>query len=197
MVKITKVYTKTGDKGETSLAAGKRVTKTATRIEAIGCIDELNSFVGIAVELLYQNKNPALTHLQQQLIRIQNTLYDLGASLAVPPEKRRSDAPKIYENDITTLENEIDTMNAMLTTLHSFILPGGGIISAQLHIARTVCRRVELALLRLAAIETVEEYEKAYINRLSDWFFVAARFVTKQLGKNEILWQPGKRDIGP
>lgn len=193
MVKITKVYTKTGDKGETSLAAGKRTPKTSARIEVIGCIDELNAALGIAVALFEQV--PALLLLRGQLIRIQNTLYDLGACLAVLSENRHSDTPKIDTNDITTLELEIDRMNSSLTRLNSFVLPGGGVISAQLHVVRTVCRRAELALLRLAATETVGDNNKSYINRLSDWFFVAARFVAQQTGNKEILWQPGKRDF--
>jgi len=193
MVKITKVYTKTGDTGKTSLAAGKKLAKTTAHIAAIGSIDELNSSLGVVVALLQQQS--IMHKLKQQLIRIQNSLYDLGASLAVLPTDRRDDTPKVYETDVKTLEQEIDDMNATLPRLHSFVLPGGNLVTAQLHVARTVCRRTELALLRMGKTDMFGNIEKSYINRLSDWLFVAARFAGKQTGADETLWQPGKRDF--
>ncbi|MCH8126153.1 cob(I)yrinic acid a,c-diamide adenosyltransferase [candidate division KSB1 bacterium] len=192
MVRITKVYTKTGDKGKTTLAGGQKVSKASARIEAYGGVDELNSFLGIVGEYLDDQKK--LTKLQSSILRIQNELFDLGSQLAVLAEDRRPDTPVITQTDIKRLEQEIDDMNQNLEPLKSFILPGGGKISAYLHAARTVCRRVERGLVKMSESESLDGVEIPYTNRLSDWLFVAARFVSRQLGKEENLWQPGKRE---
>ena len=192
MVRITKVYTKTGDKGETHLAAGKKIPKTSPRIDAIGSIDELNAFLGFAAQPM--NNNSKLHDARKKIIRIQNTLFDLGASLAVLKEDRRENTPEITAGDIKTLENEIDSMNSQLQPLQSFILPGGGEIASRLHLARTICRRAERALVKLNQQEKLDENVIPFINRLSDWLFVISRLIPQQLGENELLWEPGKRE---
>jgi len=193
MVNITKVYTRTGDKGTTMLAGGQRVAKTSPRIQAFGSIDELNALLGLTIAAI-----PATTqfnHLQQQCLRIQNELFDLGAQLAILPADRRSNSPQISSSDCEQLEQEIDKMNATLPALSSFILPGGTELVARFHVARTVCRRAERDLAALIRLEEIEEVLLAYLNRLSDWLFVAARYATFLLQQNELLWQPHKRDF--
>ncbi len=188
MVRITHVYTRTGDKGSTHLAGGQQLAKSALRIEAYGSVDELNAFIGWAIEGIADQDN--LTGLCLRMQRIQQELFDLGAQLAVLPQDRRPDTPMIHQQMIDRLEQEIDEMNTSLPALTSFVLPGGGEIATRLHIARTVCRRAERAVVRLSETEPLEGIEIAYLNRLSDWLFVAARYTAHQLGKDEILWQP-------
>ena len=195
MVRITKVYTRKGDRGMTSLAAGRKVHKTAPRIEAYGSVDELNACLGLAAEGM--RGEPRLAALRDRLLRIQNELFDLGAQLAVLPADRRPDTPLLAAADVTRLEHEIDEMNDNLPPLRSFILPGGGEAAARLHLARTVCRRVERETLRLAAVEDLDGIEVPYLNRLSDWLFVASRFAAATLGIAEPLWRPGAREAGP
>ncbi|MEE9171115.1 MAG: cob(I)yrinic acid a,c-diamide adenosyltransferase [bacterium] len=191
MVRITKVYTKTGDKGMTTLAGGQKVSKSSARIEAYGGVDELNASLGLACEEMRGVGD--LSELRTSILRIQNELFDLGSQLAVLPEDRREDTPVIGQVDIDRLEHEIDGMNEDLPALKSFILPSGGKISAYLHAARTVCRRVERGLVVLSETETLDGVEIPYINRLSDWLFVGSRFVSKRLGMEENLWKPGER----
>lgn len=191
MVRITKVYTKKGDKGKTQIAAKIPLSKNSLRIHALGDIDELNAFLGFTAEsLLHQ----AVISLKTDILRIQNELFNLGAQLSVLPEYRRNDTPHIHQDDIKKLEDEIDDMNTALPPLTSFILPGGDEISARFHVARTVCRRAERTVIALSEIEQLDGTEIPYLNRLSDWLFVAARYVTSQLEIQENLWIPGKRD---
>jgi cob(I)alamin adenosyltransferase len=187
MVRITKVYTKKGDKGITSLAGGQQVSKTSLRIEAYGGVDELNSALGVVLESL--RNDAGLTNLKNKIFRIQNELFNLGSQLAVLPQDRRKNTPVIKKENIHQLELEIDEMNEKLPHLTSFILPGGGEVSARLHLARTICRRVEREALKLSENESLDGTEIPYLNRLSDWLFVAARFVAKQKGVEETLWQ--------
>ena len=189
MVRITKVYTRQGDGGMTSLAGGERIHKTAPRIEAYGEIDELNSWMGMAAEAM-RGEAPLAT-LLDRVLRVQNELFDLGAQLAVLPRDRRPDTPAITPGQVERLESEIDEMNAAVGPLRSFILPGGGEVAVRLHLARTVCRRAERALLRLAAAEPLDGTEVPYLNRLSDWLFVASRHAGSKLGIAEALWRPG------
>ncbi|RMG67337.1 MAG: cob(I)yrinic acid a,c-diamide adenosyltransferase [Calditrichaeota bacterium] len=188
MVRINRVYTRTGDAGQTRLAGGQVVRKSDARIEAYGSVDELNAFIGLAIEALateaWQKR------MVVQMLRIQNELFDLGAQLAVLPEDRRSNTPTITQVHIKRLEEEIDSMNRDLAPLKSFILPGGSELLARLHVARTVCRRAERALVRLAERETLDGSEIPYLNRLSDWLFVAARFAAHHSGTTERLWHP-------
>lgn len=194
MVRITKVYTKTGDKGKTRLAGGQEVSKTDHRIEAYGTVDELNSVLGIVAEKLSHQKK--LGSLWEQVLRIQNELFNLGSQLSVLSEDRRENTPVVHLKDVERLEDEIDTMNAALPPLTSFILPGGGEIAAWLHLARTVCRRAEREVIRLSGEAALDGSEIPYLNRLSDWLFVAARYVARETGKKETLWQPGEEGKG-
>lgn len=185
MVKLTKIYTKKGDTGCTSLAGNIRINKTALSVQALGELDELNALLGFAACAI---TTTTLIELHQKILRIQNELFNLGAEIAVPLSKRRTNTPHITAADITRLENEIDTMNKELNSLSSFILPGGSEISARIHLARTVCRRAERTIIALGKKMKLDKEIIPYINRLSDWLFVAARYSNKKLNSEEILW---------
>lgn len=192
MVRITKVYTRGGDGGQTSLVGGERVAKASRRVEAYGTVDELLTFLGSAAEALRDKGD--LAALRGQILRLQNELFDLGSRLATPEDKARQSSPAVSAGDVTRLEEEMDAMNEDLPALSSFILPGGGEASARLHLARTVCRRAEREVLRLAQNEDLEEQTVPYLNRLSDWLFVAARHVARLEAVEETLWRPGERE---
>ena len=188
-----KIYTKTGDKGTTALFGGTRVPKHNLRIESYGTVDELNSYIG----LLRDQKIAAATFTN--LIRIQNELFTLGAMLATPPEKeilkngkQRLNIPKITVSNIETLEKEIDAMNLELPPMTNFILPGGNQTVSFCHIARCVCRRAERLATALNENEAVNPAVLTYLNRLSDYLFVLARKLTKDLSAKEIPWIPEK-----
>lgn len=189
MVKLNKIYTRTGDDGTTALVAGPRRSKNDLRIDAYGTIDEANSAIGVA-RLHTRDTMP----LDAMLARIQNDLFDLGADLATP----ETDEPPAWEplrmlpSQVTRLENEIDALNAALTPLNSFVLPGGSPAAAQLHLARTIVRRGERIIVALQqAGERVGPPALQYVNRLSDFLFVAARHANDE-GRGDILWIPGK-----
>jgi cob(I)alamin adenosyltransferase len=190
MVKLNKIYTRTGDKGETGLGSGERLSKAHIRIAAYGTVDETNACVGVA------RLSTAGMKLDGMLARIQNELFDLGADLCVPDrgEKLAFEPLRILPNQYQRLEHEIDEMNAVLAPLKSFVLPAGHAAAAQLHVCRTVCRRAERLIVELAAQpgEHVSEGAIAYVNRLSDFFFVASRWVNAEQGAGDILWVPGK-----
>lgn len=169
------------------------MSKAARRVEAYGCVDELNAQMGLAAETLRNTKE--LSGMLKQIFRIQNELFDLGSQLAVLPEDRRENTPVIKANDIERLETEIDAMNELLPPLKSFILPGGGKVSAQLHVARTVCRRTEREVIRLSETEPLDGTEIPFLNRLADWLFVASRFAAFKSDMAETLWKPGERDL--
>lgn len=190
-IRITKVYTRAGDQGQTRLAGGQALPKNHPRIEAYGAVDELNAQLGVVAELLRGKSDYAA--LLKQILRVQNELFDLGSMLAVLPEDRVPQMAVIVQGDIDRLEQEIDAMNEALPHLKSFILPGGGSVSAALHVARTVCRRAERRLLDLAASDKLDGLEIPYVNRLSDWLFVAGRHASQLQGIAETLWQPGLR----
>ena len=181
MVKLTKIYTRTGDAGTTGLVDGSRRSKADARLVAIGEVDEANSAIGVA-SLSVEGAIAA------RLTRIQNDLFDLGADLATPGEVEG--ALRILPEQVARLEAEIDAMNADLAPLTSFILPGGGPAAAHLHLARAIARRAERAAVALAGHEAVNGPALAYLNRLSDWLFVAAR-VVNQKGASDVLWVPG------
>lgn len=188
MVNITKVYTKTGDKGDTQLAAGVSISKCSLRIEAIGAVDELNAIIGLCVSQMRDDN--AFEKLIEQSLRIQNELFNLGSQLAVLIEHRRDNTPLISDEDAALLEKEIDLVNCELPSLKSFILPGGSKISAQFHFARTACRRTERALVTLSREgQSIEPVILVYINRLSDWLFVMARYCNVIKKTQEILWK--------
>ncbi|MCC1494228.1 cob(I)yrinic acid a,c-diamide adenosyltransferase [Cognatishimia sp. F0-27] len=187
MVVLNKIYTKTGDHGETALGNGARVAKFATRVEAYGTSDELNSVVGVA-------RLHAEGDLDAALNRIQNDLFDLGADLCLPDMDKDGEReyPPLRMSGAQTarLESEIDAMNARLEALRSFILPGGSALSAHLHHCRTVARRAERLTVELATVESINSDAVRYLNRLSDWFFVAARIANDE-GRADVLWVPG------
>jgi len=191
MVTLNKIYTKTGDRGETALGSGERRLKFDCRIAAYGTVDETNCHVGLA-------RLETATHfadLDAMLGRIQNDLFDLGADLATPDrgEPLAYEPLRVSAAQVARLETEIDRLNADLEPLKSFVLPGGGAASAHLHVCRTVSRRAERLMVELSRIpdERVSDAALHYINRLSDFFFVAARWTNAQ-GQGDVLWVPGK-----
>jgi cob(I)alamin adenosyltransferase len=191
-VAITRVYTKKGDAGETGLVGGQRVRKDDPRIVAYGTVDELNAFVGAARQTLGEHaaQTPALAALGEVLLRVQHELFNLGSVLATRPEDLRPQQARIGAHDITALEADMDQRNEELAALRSFVLPGGCRANTDLHVARTVCRRAERACVALAAVEAVDPQAIAYLNRLSDAFFVWSRWVSAKLGCEETLWDP-------
>ncbi|HET8535360.1 MAG TPA: cob(I)yrinic acid a,c-diamide adenosyltransferase [Sphingomicrobium sp.] len=182
MVKLNKIYTRTGDKGTAGLVDGSRVSKAGERMAAIGNVDEANASVGMAIALLHDDS------LGEELRRIQNELFDLGADIATPGEV--DGALRVTAGQVERLEHEIDAMNANLEPLRSFILPGGSAEVAALHLARTVVRRAERSAVALSETDPINASALAYLNRLSDLLFVAARFVAAKQG-GDVLWQPG------
>ncbi|HCM74875.1 MAG TPA: cob(I)yrinic acid a,c-diamide adenosyltransferase [Cytophagales bacterium] len=178
-----KIYTKTGDKGDTALFGGKRVSKGELRIESYGTIDELNSYVGL---LRDQDVNKKRKNV---LVEIQDRLFTVGSILATEPGNTKVQIPSLVEEDITFLEKEIDTMESELSPMKSFVLPGGHPSVSFGHITRTVCRRAERLVIRLNLVEKVEPLVIAYLNRLSDYFFVLCRKMTKELNAEETPWQ--------
>ena len=186
MVKLTRIYTGGGDRGETSLAGGKRVAKSGRRIAAIGAVDETNAALGVA-RLYCQDRQDGEDDI---LGRIQNDLFDLGADLATPESGANKSSLKITALQVTRLEEEIDAINKNLEPLNSFVLPGGGREAAHLHLARTVARRAETKIAALGESEPINEQALRYANRLSDLLFVLARRMNGD-GKDDVLWRPG------
>lgn len=186
MVKLNKIYTRTGDDGTTSLVGGGRVSKHARRPSAFGEVDELNSVLGLA--RLHCKNGADMAGMDAQLARIQNDLFDLGADLATAEET--APALRITTDQVTRLEQEIDALNANLQPLTSFILPGGTELAAWLHLGRTVARRAERQMTELAVEEPVNEAAMQYINRVSDLLFVLARHANGD-GQSDVLWVPG------
>ncbi|MGB7261379.1 MAG: cob(I)yrinic acid a,c-diamide adenosyltransferase [Albidovulum sp.] len=187
MVVLNKIYTRTGDKGETALGNGDRVAKHSLRVAAYGTVDETNSVIGLA-------RLHATGDMDAALARIQNDLFDLGADLCRPDMEKDAEAGypvlRMIAPQVDRLETEIDAMNAKLEPLRSFILPGGSALAATLHQCRTVSRRAERMAVELAVLEPVNEAAVKYLNRLSDWFFVAARIANDD-GRADVLWVPG------
>ncbi len=183
MVKLTRIYTRGGDKGETSLVGGARVAKHDPRVATYGTVDETNSVIGIA-------RLHTSGAVDGMLGRIQDDLFDLGADLGNPAEDLSEGTLRIVAGQVERLEREIDEMNAELADLTSFVLPGGTPAAAHLHHARTVCRRAERLATELAATQPVNPEAVRYLNRLSDHLFVAARFVNDK-GNGDVLWRPG------
>lgn len=188
MVRLNRIYTRTGDDGTTGLVNGERRSKADLRIEAYGAIDETNAAIGLARSLLGANA----TDLDLILARVQNDLFDLGADLATPSGGRAEGALRIVQSQVERLEREIDEINQRLSPLRSFVLPGGSHGAAALHVARTISRRAERVMVALSAVpgETVEPPAMRYANRLSDLLFVAARAANAG-GDADVLWAPG------
>lgn len=193
MVTLNKIYTKTGDAGTTALGSGERRLKNDLRIEAYGTVDETNACLGMV--RLETTKDPALTELDAMLARIQNDLFDLGADLATPDTgvDLGYEPLRIIETQVERIESEIDLLNTDLQPLKSFVLPGGAPTAAGLHVARTVARRAERLMVALTQVGDNEVSPAAikYINRLSDFFFVASRFANAK-SEGDVLWVPGK-----
>lgn len=183
MVHINRVYTRAGDNGTTALGGGQRVEKDSLRIEAYGTVDELNSVLGVAVAAGLD------ATMQPQFFVIQQVLFNLGSDLCILEEdKLRFKVPGIEEHHVTDLEQWLDAWNEDLEPLKSFILPGGDMAAAQLHVARTVCRRAERCTIALSREEPVGKFCVPYLNRLSDLLFVASRYQAKLAGKGDLLW---------
>ncbi len=192
-IRITRVYTRTGDQGDTALVGGRRVPKDSPRVEAYGAIDELNSIIGLArvfnaEQLLRGEKHRWLDHV---LRKLQNELFDLGSELATPEDAVYEGMFRVGATEVTALERLIDECQNDLQPLKSFVLPGGGRVGGFLHQARTVCRRAERRVLALARVEAIGDWPLKYVNRLSDLLFVLSRWVGKHLGENEYLWERG------
>ena len=186
MVVLNRIYTRRGDDGTSALGTGERRPKSDLRFEAIGTIDEVNAHVGMA-------RLSAEADMDSMLARIQNDLFDLGADLAVPASEtgRKRERLRIAGSQVARLEAEIDALNAELAPLTSFVLPGGTPLAAALHLCRTVARRAERSMVALNHRETINPDALGYVNRLSDLFFVAARFANGR-GKRDVLWVPGE-----
>jgi cob(I)alamin adenosyltransferase len=181
---VSKIYTKTGDKGMTSLVGGTRISKDHLKIETYGTVDELNSWIGVLRDL---PENIARKDIFKE---IQDRLFTLGADLAAEPEQTRKKIPDLFDADIELLEKEMDGMNDEIPPLRAFVLPGGHQSVSFAHVARTVCRRAERHVIRLSREEEVNPLIIKYLNRLSDYLFVVSRKITQELGAEEVAWKP-------
>ena len=191
-VYLSRIYTKTGDKGQTALVGGKMVSKDSPRIEAYGTIDELNAILGLVRKANRDEAGPdsAKARIDAILQRAQNELFNLGSLLATLPEDLSDRQPRIEARHVEALEHDIDELNEHLPPLRSFTLPGGGWVSSYLHLARTVCRRAERVIVSLAAQEPVDGECVRYVNRLSDALYVIGRWNVRERGETEPLWTP-------
>jgi cob(I)alamin adenosyltransferase len=190
-MRITKVYTKTGDKGKTRLAGGQSVWKDHARVEAYGTVDELNAAVGLVGALLRDDMDAAsaMAPVQQELRWVQNKLFDIGGLLATASGQAFPNMPRVDMQDVKRLEKQIDGWQKDLEPLKEFILPGGGRVASALHLARTICRRAERCCVHLHQEEPVDPAILTYLNRLSDALFVLARWMAHRLGEKEVLWE--------
>jgi cob(I)alamin adenosyltransferase len=191
-VALNRIYTKTGDQGQTHLAGGQRVSKDSLRIECYGTVDELNAFAGMACVTAAES----VPQLVPILRRVQHELFNLGSILATKPEDVHPNQARITAAEVRQLEDEIDRLNADLAPLRSFVLPGGSRLNTELHACRTVCRRAERIAVSLAREEQVPPEALQYLNRLSDAFFVWSRWVNHVLGVPEVLWEPNQAASG-
>jgi cob(I)alamin adenosyltransferase len=188
-MRITKVYTRTGDKGKTRLAGGQSVWKDSLRVEAYGTVDELNASLGVVRALwLVKTERMMRVQVEGELRWMQNKLFDIGGLLATAPGQAFPNMPRVEAQDVTRLERLIDGWQKDLQPLKEFILPGGGMIASSLHLARTICRRAERRCVSLMRKEPVDREIIAYLNRLSDALFVLARWIAHHSGEKELLW---------
>ena len=196
---INRVYTRTGDRGDTGLAGGQRVPKDGARIEAYGTVDELNSFLGVARATVTEmaGMEPRLAILAAIMLRVQHELFNLGSILATLPQDVHPKQARVTDAEVTQFEREMDRMNEDLPPLRSFVLPGGSRLNAELHVARTVCRRAERACVALGRVESIPPEAVKYLNRLSDALFVWSRWASHVTHTPETLWQPNQSTPGP
>jgi cob(I)alamin adenosyltransferase len=191
-VRLSKIYTRTGDKGATLLATGERVLKSNVRIEAYGTVDELNSTVGMLRDTIVTDSR--LQELCEKLSKIQNELFDIGGELSVPLDVLDTERQQVVSmRDVSRLESEMDAFNENLPPLENFVLPGGHLANSTAHLVRTVCRRAERAVVRMSEQDAVRDEIRIYLNRLSDWFFVLSRELSRRLGVPEVLWAQNKK----
>lgn len=197
-MRITKVYTRTGDAGKTRLAGGQQVWKDSLRVEAFGTIDEVNASIGVVrvINADMIDKHEQARQLEEELRWIQNKLFDVGSILATAPGQTFKNMPQVAGKDVTRLEKLIDRCQEDLEPLKEFILPGGGKVSGFLHQARTVCRRAERLCVRLSREESIDPTIVKFVNRLSDSLFVLARWVAKTQGEPEFLWERDVQNAG-
>jgi len=179
--RLSKIYTRTGDQGDTGLGDGSRISKDHVRVTAIGSIDELNSFIGLSIEEIKEHSE--LSSIYEFLSRSQHRIFDLGGEISIPGYQI------INENHVSEIETALDFLNADLAPLENFILPGGHKLIAVLHLCRSVCRRAERDLVTLKREESINEASLKYLNRLSDYLFVAARYAARELQIDEVLWE--------
>lgn len=202
-MRLTKIYTKVGDKGTTLLASGTKVSKDSPRIDCFGSVDELNSFLGLLRDTLRETGHELLRDLFPDLLKqlgmIQNECFDLGGELSTPTEVLDVTRQQVVtQASIARLEQEMDSFNEGLAPLANFILPGGHRANSIAHVCRTVCRRAERGIVALAnSGETVREEPRIYLNRLSDWLFVVSRVISQRLDVPEVLWQQSGKPVGP
>jgi cob(I)alamin adenosyltransferase len=198
-IALNRIYTKGGDRGETGLVGGQRVPKDDPRIDAYGTVDELNAFLGLAGVTCAESADAQLGKLAAILRRVQHELFNLGSILATKPEDVHPRQARVTDAEVAQLEHEIDAMNAELKPLRSFVLPGGTRLNAELHAARTICRRAERAVVSLARRDEVPPEAVRYLNRLGDALFVWSRWTSHVQGAAEVLWEPnqaaGARDL--
>ena len=191
-IRLSKIYTKVGDRGSTLLATGERVLKSNDRIEAYGTVDELNSFVGVLRDSISDNNSTA--DLLPLLARVQNELFDVGGELSVPLDVLDTSRQQVIQlADVERLEREMDAFNEKLPPLENFVLPGGHLANSNAHVVRTVCRRAERAVVRMSEQAAVRDEIRIYLNRLSDWFFVLSRELSRRNGVEEVLWAQNKK----
>ena len=191
-VRLSKIYTRVGDKGSTLLATGERVLKSNVRIEAYGTVDELNSMVGFLRDSIVDDRR--LLDLCEPLAKIQNELFDIGGELSVPLDVLDTQRQQVVSMaDVARLEQEMDAFNEFLKPLENFVLPGGHLANSTTHIVRTVCRRAERAVVRMSEQDAVRDEVRIYLNRLGDWFFVLSREISRRLGVPEVLWAQNKK----
>ena len=183
--RLSKIYTRTGDTGETGLGDGSRISKTSPRVEAMGSVDELNSIVGLVVEEIVESNQPGLIEISEFLRSLQHRIFDLGGELSIPGFEI------ISAKHVKAIENHLDKMNDELKPLENFILPGGSRLVANCHMARSICRRAERNIAALAIDEDINSNAMEFINRLSDYLFVLARTCARLTGIDEVLWQKG------
>ncbi len=183
--RLSKIYTRTGDRGETGLGDGSRISKTHPRVEAMGSVDELNSMVGLVVEDLIAENRPELTSIANFIRLLQHRIFDLGGEISIP------DFKIVTTDHVAAIEQNLDALNDKLAPLENFILPGGSKLIANCHLARAICRRAERNLVALAADESINEAALEFLNRLSDYLFVVARSCARITGVDEVLWEKG------